>query len=202
MCGHYEVLKTERASTKVGEINAEADTVENEFTYGEGNTADSDISVAIRGRGPWQLVGTHHVGNNRTAEVGHGGGALESLWFSSGFDYHLMRDECNREKVIVHQWRSGIENHRQVNQGCTIEPYRRHSEPFGPGAKFERSENRAVTWTNAAELFGASLTSKSGFSKEVHMRLRFGSSGTHLVCGDDDVPISSNRVFSGNSSPI
>jgi hypothetical protein len=204
MCGHYnKVMKTERASTKIGEINAEGDTVHNDFVYGEGNTADSDISVAMRGtRGPWQLTGTHHVGTNRVAKVGHEGGALESMWFSSGFDYHLMRDECNREMVIVHQWRGGIENHPQINQGCTIDPYRRHAERYESGGKFERSENRAVTWTNSAEIFGASLTSRSGFSKEVHMQLKFGSAAVHWVCGDDDVPINSKRVFSGNSSPI
>ncbi|MGH9034231.1 MAG: hypothetical protein ACRD0O_00575 [Acidimicrobiia bacterium] len=204
MCGrHYEVVKTERASTKIGEINAEGDTVHNDFVYGEGNTADSDISVAIRGtRGPWQLTGSYHVGNNNVAKVGHEGGALESMWFSSGFDYHLMRDECRREMVTVHQWRGGIENHPHVNQGCTIDPYRTHAERYGPGGKFARSENRAVTWTNSAEIFGASLTSRSGFSKEVHMQLKFGSARVHLVCGDDDVPTHSKRVFSGNSSPI
>lgn len=202
MCREYQVVKTERASTKIGEINAEPDTVYNMFTYGEGNTADSDISVAMRGNGPWQLVGTHHVGNGRETEVEHEGGASQSLWFSSGFDYHLMRDDCGREKVIVHQWRSGIEDHRQINQGCTIEPYRRHAERFDPGKSFKRSENRSVTWTNAAEIFGASLTSRSGFSKHVHMELKFGSGETHLVCGDDEVPNHSKRVFSGNSSPI
>ncbi|MGH9042273.1 MAG: hypothetical protein ACRDZ3_18800, partial [Acidimicrobiia bacterium] len=123
-CRNYEVIKTERASTKVGEINAESDTVLNEFVYGEGNTADSEISVAMRGNGPWQLVGSHHIGTSRVAKVGHRGGAHQSIWFSSGFDYHLMRDRCNREQVIVHQWRGGIEQHRQINQGCTIEPYR------------------------------------------------------------------------------
>lgn len=203
MCGNYQVVKTDRASTMIGEINAEGDTVHNDFVYGEGNTADSDISVAMRGaRGPWQLTGTHHVGNSRVAKVGHEGGALESMWFSSGFDYHLMRDECGREMVTVHQWRGGIENHPQTNQGCTIDPYRRHAENYSPGSKFERSENRAVTWTNAAEIFGASLTARSGYSKEVHMQLKFGSAASHLVCGDDNVAPRSKRVFSGNSSPI
>jgi hypothetical protein len=202
MCGHYEVIRTERGSTKVGEINAEGDTAENLFVYGEGNTADSDISVAVKGRGPWQLTGTHHVGTSDVARIGHHGGQLESMWFSSGFDYHLMRDECNREKVIVHQWRGGIERHPQINQGCTVEPYRGNREPYGAGDFFERSANRAVTWTAAAEIFGASLTASSGFSEEVHMRLKFGSERLHWVCGDDDVAILSKRVFSGNSSPV
>ncbi|MGH9041992.1 MAG: hypothetical protein ACRDZ3_17370, partial [Acidimicrobiia bacterium] len=90
----------------------------------------------------------------------------------------------------------------QINQGCTIEPYRRHREPYGAGAFFTRSENRAVTWTAAAEIFGASLTARSGFSKEVHMRLEFGRDRVHWVCGDDAVAPDSKRVFSGNSSPI
>ncbi len=202
MCGHYEVVRTDRASTKIGEINAESDTVQSDFIYGEGDTADSDISVAIRGRGPWQLSGSHHVGTTRVARVGHEGGSLESIWFASGFEYHLMRDECNREKVIVHRWRGGIENHPQINQGCTIEPYQRYAERYDAGGKFERYENEAVTWTNAAEIFGASLTASSGFSKEVHMQLKFGAAARHVVCGDNDVPISSKRVFSGNSSPV
>lgn len=201
MCGPEKIIKTDRAPTKIGEINAEGDTAYNMFTYGEGNTADSDISVAIKGKGPWQLSGSHHIGNSKQAEVRHEGGPGQSLWFTSGFDYHLVEDRC-RQKVIVHQWRSGIEPHRQMNQGCTIDPYRHHAESYGPGSTFYRSESRAVTWTGAAEVYGASLTSRSGFSKHVHMALKFGQGSSHWLCGDNDVPPKSSRVFSGNSSPI
>lgn len=202
-CQDYQVVDTKRASTMIGEINAESDTILNSFSYGEGNSADSDISVATKSaHGVWKLAGDFHVGTEKVATVGHEGGRGESLWFTSGFDYHLMRDKCGNEKITVHQWRGGIENRPQMNMGCTADPYRRHRERYGAGGKFDRSERRAMTWSRAAEVFGVGLSSRSGFSQNVQMHLVFGQEAVHWVCGDNAVATHSGRVFSGESSPI
>ena len=89
-----------------------------------------------------------------------------------------------------------------MNIGCTVQPHLRHSEDHDAGTFFKRDRNHAEKWQGAVAVFGVSLGARSGFSKQVVMQLNFGQAPKHLVCGDNDVPTRSSRVFTGESSPI
>ena len=93
--GEYDLVETKKADMVVGELNTESDTMKARFVYGEGNHADSDISIAARPNGGrWSLAGTHHMSNSDETRVFKDAVAMERLRISSSFDYHLYRDRC------------------------------------------------------------------------------------------------------------
>jgi hypothetical protein len=70
---------------------------------------------------------------------------------------------------------------------------------YSPGGSFQRDTGRAVRWTAGASAFGVSLTTQSGFSKNVSTRYEFGRRPVHFLCGADgkESAITAGRIFSG-----
>jgi hypothetical protein len=199
--GEYELVETKKVDTVVGELNTESDTVAARFVYGEGNHADSDISVAAKPNGGrWSLAGTHHIANDDETRVFKDAVPMERLRISSSFDYHLYRDQCPNPsyRVVPHGWRTGVTSVPHLVPDCGRNPY---AVNYEPRTGFRRDKNRSATWSGAAEAFGASLSARSGFSKYVTVEMTFGDSARHAVCGDDDTPNKSSHVYTGIEAP-
>lgn len=199
--GEYDIVETKKADTVVGELNTESDTTSARFVYGEGNHADSDISIAARPNGGrWSVAGTHHIANSDETRVFKEAVAMERLRISSSFDYHLLRDRCRNpsERVAPHGWRTGVTSVPHVVPACGGND---NSVDYEPRSGFRRDTNRAATWGGAAEVFGASISARSGYSRYVTVEMVFGQRPIHTVCGDNAPPNRSNHVYSGIDVP-
>ncbi|MGH9042548.1 MAG: hypothetical protein ACRDZ3_20220 [Acidimicrobiia bacterium] len=199
--GEYDVVETKKADTVVGELNTESDTVEARFVYGEGNHADSDISIATKPNGGrWSLAGTHHIANDDETRVFKDAVAMERLRIYSSFDYHLYRDRCPNPsyRVAPHGWRTGLTSVPHLVPDCGGND---HTVFYEPRAGFKRDKNRSATWSGAAEVFGVSLSARSGYSRFVTVGMTFGENRRHAVCGDDDTPNKSSHVYTGIEAP-
>jgi hypothetical protein len=199
--GEYDLVETNKADTVVGELNTESDTISARFVYGEGNHADSDISIAAKPNGGrWSLAGTHHIANSDETRVFKEAVAMESLRISSSFDYHLYRDRCRNPsyRVVPHGWRTGVRSVAHLVPDCGGNDNRADYEPR---SGFRRDTNRAATWSGAAEVFGASISARSGYSRYVTVEMEFGERPIHTVCGDNAPPNRSHHVYSGIDVP-
>lgn len=82
--------------------------------------------------------------------------------------------------------------------GCLGNP---HRDEYENDTDFYRNRNEAASWGGAAEVFGASLSASSGYSRYVEVYMEFGSNPVHHVCGDDDDAMHSKRVWTGIVRP-
>ncbi|MGH8992535.1 MAG: hypothetical protein ACRDZ7_13595 [Acidimicrobiia bacterium] len=192
----FEVVDTKKAATVVGELNPEEDTIAATFTYGEGNQADSDISIGVRSPdGNWATEGSHHLGNSDEGRTVKHAGPMERLRIANNFDYHLYRTRCgNREQIVPHGWRGGVSSVPHLIPDCS-DP--EHDDKYENGSEFRRERNRGATWGGAAHVFGASLSARSGYSKQVQVVMNFGDRPVHHVCGDNADAMHSNFVWTG-----
>ena len=74
--------------------------------------------------------------------------------------------------------------------------------PIGRDAQFQRDSARYGTFSRAATLTVGTATielaSRSGMSRWVRLSWRFGNKTTrHILCGTDDFPPRSSRIFAG-----
>lgn len=199
--GEYDLVETRKADTVVGELNTESDTTSARFVYGEGNHADSDISIAAKPNGGrWSLAGTHHIANSDETRVFKDAVPMERLRILSSFDYHLYRDRCRHpsERVMPHGWRTGVSSVAHLVPDCGGND---NSAEYEPRTGFRRDTNRAATWSGAAEVFGASISARSGYSRYVTVAMEFGDRPIHTVCGDNAPPNRSHHVYSGIEVP-
>lgn len=192
----FELVDTRKASTVVGELNPEEDTIAASFTYGEGNHADSDISIGVKApSGNWATSGSHHLANSDQGRTVKHAGPMERLRISNNFDYHLYRTKCgDREQIVPHGWRGGVSSVPHLIPDCARS---RHDDEYERNSAYHRDKNRAGTWEGAVEVFGASLSARSGYSKEVQVFMKFGERPTHHVCGDNADAMHSNFVWTG-----
>lgn len=198
----YKLLERRDAvPTVVGELQTPADTQQASFEYGK--RADSDVSVAIRAAGGrWALSGEHHVGNSRTASVGKArAGSNFHGQILSAFDYgrYEHKNSCvigTEEVIRPITWHAESTERFYPSPGCG--PNSRFLHRFGPGHKFDRSTERSMVWGGAAEVFGASLSARSGYSEFVSSHWEFGTNeAEHLLCGNDDKIQRATRIYAG-----
>jgi hypothetical protein len=200
-CSGMKVVDSQIGETVIGELRTPPDTDAARFTYGK--RADSEISVAARGAdGPWSISGSHHIANAQGAAVNQDARGPEHLQVSSRFVYDKFEYLCpsgRREKVVPREWLGDVTSQNVSERGCRNASDSRLGR-FGPGTGFRRDKERAVTWSGAADIFGVSLSARSGYSEQVQAVWDFGDAPLHLLCGDDGPPLKSRRIFAGFSA--
>jgi len=94
----------------------------------------------------------------------------------------------------------GIDVQPTADRGCSFVDEKFRST-YGPGGGFTREENRASTWGGAAEVFGFSFRARSGYSRWVKSRWKFGHEANHVICGNDGKVDKSSLIFAGWDAP-
>src|SRR2546423_7262140 len=79
--------------------------------------------------------------------------------------------------------------------------YLQYANQIGPNGSFDRHSNKLVTWGAAGSIGlgtgGLTLKAWSGSSTSVKYHWRFGASSSHWICGNDNSPIYSSKIFAG-----
>ena len=193
------------AYAPVGEIHLFADDY-GSFTYGQDNFADSTFGVGVSTDGVnFSVGGSTHVGNSAQVGWGTSGTPLQP-YFSHvlltrfHFEKTLTKTCFSRQyRVEATQWETGAQVGQDTsgNDGrCNL--YADHAVSFTANTSLIRNRGRAFSYDGAISVLGASLSVKSGYSSNVVLSMTFGTSlPTHWVCGDNDWPSNSARVFAG-----
>jgi hypothetical protein len=176
------------------------------FKYARTETADSDIGVGVSSSssGPWSVSGTTHIGTENTTVVTWNRGPNWSKQVRTQFEYKKQEQisGCGqtlgwRVKAFDHA-AGGLEGDdmSQFDHQCSEYPYNQYDAQFAAGTEFDRSSNEAVTWNQAVTVFGATLTSQSGYSNKVWAHWNFNAQRT--ICGNNDIISRSKRIWAGN----
>jgi hypothetical protein len=197
-CSGYRLLGTEIGYTVIGELRAPHDTLEAVFTFGK--KADSEIGVAAKTeRGPWKATGSFHIANSQETVVKQWALSGEHRLVTTRFMYEKYETTCAFgpwQKVVPKEWMGDVQSRPTEVRGCA-----RASEGnrgyYGSGGGFSRTKEKAVRWNGAVEVFGASLTAQSGYSKYVQSSWRFGQAPDHPLCGDNGPPWKARHIFAG-----
>ncbi|MGH9041999.1 MAG: hypothetical protein ACRDZ3_17405, partial [Acidimicrobiia bacterium] len=190
--------------TTVGEINTSDGVRRGSFAYEQREDSHVSVAVEIAGGG-WGARGEHHLDNSTGAKTTfniNGGGNYR---VESPFTYVRYNVTCNgedfnsHEEIVAERWEGGGRQIAHNVPGCAGSP---NARDYPAGAKVERDEREAYTWGGAASVGGASFKAHSGFSKFLRNVWEFDrSKPIHWLCGDDDVPSWSKRIFSGLETP-
>ncbi|MGH8971735.1 MAG: hypothetical protein ACRD0C_00835 [Acidimicrobiia bacterium] len=201
-CWGTRVVDSQIGDTVIGELRTPPDTETASFVYGR--KADSEISVAARAAdGPWSVSGSHHIANTQAAEVTQWAVSNEHFLVQSRFVYDKYEYFCpsgRREKVVPREWFGDVHPKPTPVQGCGHAPESRLGH-YGSRSEFKREQERATRWEGAAEVFGNSLSARSGYSRDVRANWKFGTAfDDHLLCGDNGKPATATRIFAGPSA--
>lgn len=193
---------------QVGELHVGSSAV-GKFTYGNRDTADSDISVKVSADGGnWSAGGTSHVGNANESEVGrersgpYGYGVMTNFSFIKfkESDWAWMYSACNYGAIpnyyaMATRWNSGLATGWDVRylDGKCLTEYKDWDVTYGAGDWFARSSNDFTWYSGAVKVFGAGFETKSGASTFVKLRLDF--KGFSRICGSNDFPSRAARVY-------
>jgi hypothetical protein len=201
VCGPLKLAEKRPTDTVIGELRTEVDTTDATFTFGK--HSDSDISVGVRtSGGNWSATGDHHIGNAlENAIVGHAD-HNEHMVVETRFEYGLFRCSYGPYETTKSLGWVGdsIVPYPTPHRGCdNAKPdFLAHK---GAKTEFTRGTERAAHWGAAAELFGFSFGTRSGYSTRVTSHWVFGPEPDHLLCGDDAGPGRSSHVFAGFVGP-
>jgi hypothetical protein len=211
------LLSTQSQPTVIGELHVAKDAT-GTFTYGVGSRADSHISVGLSSGG-WHLGGFSHVSASDSAVVGISNvGDDWAHQLTSRFSYGLYQHDrwtldpvtgsrifCGSSKSVgPRRWLGNIQVGTDLSQYlhlCTT-TYKATALSYAPKAFFDRTSRKLKTWEGAAyvNVGGATLGLRawSGASQWVTYHYKFGTKyPTHWLCGNDDVPAYSSRIFAG-----
>jgi hypothetical protein len=199
-----KLLEKSIAPTVVGEFHTEADTTNDSyFHYGE--SADSTISVAVKQahESAWSVSGVSHVGNGRSGAIGKEGPRPNfHAQILTDFEYGRYRasNPCyggrTYETVRALEWLGGSGERFYDAPGCR--PDHPNTRRYQPGHFQKRNTHKARNWEKNISVFGASLSSRSGYSEFVESYWKFGDAYEfHYLCGDDTSVLKSERVFAG-----
>jgi hypothetical protein len=195
----YTVLDSATAPTVVGELHTWEDTT-GTFVY----SPDSDIEVGFSTDGStWRVAGSVHVGPEGN-EVQWNRGPRFGKKLTTYFEYrkYAVANPCVGRwyEVRAVQWAAGGTEGGDVSgfDGKCTTTYSAYRLSLPPGSEFTRVGKPALKFGRAFSVFGFSGGARSGFSDRVWFRLRFGSKyRTYWICGNDDGPSRSHRVFAG-----
>lgn len=199
-CYGDTLIEKQPGDTVIGELRAPLDTESASFSYGK--RSDSEIGVGGRAaNGPWTVSGSFHVANAQQGEVSQRALSGEHLLVLSRFMYERYEFTCpsgKRERVVPAAWMGDVRPQPTAVHGCrrAIEEKRGY---YGAGGGFSRVKERAVSWDGAVDVYGASLTARSGYSKYVKSNWLFGRDSIHLLCGDDGPPAEAGHIYAGTS---
>ncbi|MGH2577881.1 MAG: hypothetical protein ACRDG9_09075, partial [Actinomycetota bacterium] len=204
-CHRRQLEEYPNIDTVVGEINTSDGVKVGSFAYEEREDSHVSVAVEIAGGG-WGARGEHHLDNSTgartTFNISQGG----SYRIESPFTYVRYKVTCNgedfnsHEEIAAERWEGNGHQIAHNVPGCAGS---RFARDYPAGSTFERNEREAYSWDGAASVGGASFKAHSGFSRYLRNTWEFDmSKPMHWVCGDDDVPSESKRVFSGLEAPF
>jgi len=200
-CSGMKLIESQIRPTVIGELRAPDDTETATFAYGK--RADSEIGVASQGgQGPWALSGSFHIANSQAGEITQRATSGQHLLVRSRFRYDRYEYFCpsgRREKVVARDWLGDYQSEPTAVRGCAGAPEGRLGR-YGPDGSFHRIREKAVQWDGAVDVFGASLTARSGYSQYVRGDWSFGGAPEHLLCGDNGGPLVARHIFAGTSA--
>lgn len=200
-------LASQSSPTVIGELNNAYRDTTARFSYGRQADSDIGVGVSVAG-GPFSVEGSVHIANDNSVSVAQNAPGRFARKILSDFRYgkyrkHFRTPRCPDQTMVkAEEWLSGISNRKQRR---TINVCRRGSSSpsFAGRSEFHRNTKRAVTWAGGASVFGAGLTVRSGFSRNVQTSFTFGGSTRrgHVLCGSGGrPPTTAKRIFSGLKS--
>lgn len=209
------LVATETDPTIIGELHVAQDAT-GTFSYGEGSKADSNISVATDLGGGWHVsIGVFkHVlqsdstvvaESNPTPDWAHD---LLSDFVYGKYKHERVSDWDGRicstwYSIAPKEWWGGIwpgaDESRYLHQCLTT--YRQYANHYGPDSGFTRTSYKLRTWGAGAIVSlgtsGLALRARSGASQRVRYHYAFGHNTDHYLCGNDNKPGKSTRIFAG-----
>jgi hypothetical protein len=209
------LVATEIDHTIIGELHVAQDAT-GTFTYGQGDHADSNISIASDLGGGWHIgAGVYkHVSqtdstavaeSNPTADWAHD---LLSDFVYAKYKHERISDWDGRVcstwyTIEPKEWWGGIwpgaDESRYLHQCQTT--YRQFANHFGPNAFFTRTNYKLRIWGAGVVVglgsSGIALHARSGASQRVRYHYAFGHNTDHYLCGNDNKPGKSTRVLAG-----
>jgi len=208
------LLATERDSTIIGELLVARDAI-GTFSFGEGTEHVSNISVGLNFGNGWSLGAFQHAATGETSGVSISNTTQDwAHQLRSDFIYAKYRKQtvdvfgnvCSTWYTIEpKEWVgggivSGADESQYLHKCLTT--YRRWYIRQGPGSTWYRSSNKLRTWGAAATVGlgsgGLALNAWTGSSRWVRLDYSFGTSiYDHYLCGSDDFPKRSSRIFAG-----
>ncbi len=197
-------VASQNSPTVVGELNnAYRDTTAS-FSYG--SQADSDIGVGVAAAGSgFSIDGSVHVSTDNSATVSRSRRGPYGRRVLSSFRYGKYRKQfrtarCPTQTIVkAEEWNGGLYDRKQ-RKTLGVCPRPPRSTPYYGRDRFHRASKRAVTWAGGVSVFGAGLTVRSGFSRNVQTTFEFGGSTRrlHVLCGSGgQPPTKAKRIFSG-----
>lgn len=197
-CWGNKLVERQVARTVIGELRTPDDTVEAYFAYGK--RADSEIGVATRGsQGAWAGAGSFHVANSDASRASQRAGSNKHLLVTGRFMYERYEFNCpagKRERVVPREWMGDAQSEPTAVRGCAGVPETKLGR-YTADTDFTRNKEKAVRWDGAAEVFGASLSARSGYSQYVEGYWKFGAGPMHVLCGDNGPPREAAHIFAG-----
>jgi hypothetical protein len=208
------LVATERDSTIVGELLVARDAI-GMFSFGEGTGHVSNISVGINFGHGWTLGAFEHASTGESSGVSIQNPTED--WahvLRSDFIYAKYRKQtvdilgnvCSTWYTIEpKEWVgggivSGADESENLHKCLTA--YRQWMIDQGPDSGWFRAGNKLRTWGVAATVGlgsgGLGVSAWTGASRWVRYDYTFGhSSFDHYLCGNDNLPKRSTRVFAG-----
>ena len=196
----YPILKDEwNAYTTIGEIHHTAD-MTGWLSYGYDKSADSDIDVAWSAGG-WHLQGSAHVGNSQSASSTWNRGQNYGHREQSEFHYQKWQWCDGSYQIKSTKWNSGAldgADNSSYDHKCDT-TYSAYAVKYAYNTDFDRSSSNYVKFGAAVDVGPISLGAQSGMSTHVRMHIHFGQQQGQIrvICGDNDKPSYSSRVFAG-----
>jgi hypothetical protein len=200
-CWGNRLVERQVAHTIIGELRTPEDTVEAFFAYGK--RPDSEIGVAGRASGgSCSGAGSFHIANADDTRVSQRAGSGKHLLVRTRFMYERYEYSCpsgKREKVVPSEWMGDVQAEPTTVRGCAGVPETRLGR-FTPETDFTRNKEKAIRWEGAVDIFGASLSARSGYSQWVEGYWKFGAADMHVLCGDNGPPKRAGHIFAGTSA--
>lgn len=208
------LVATERDSTIIGELLVARDAV-GVFSFGEGTSHVSNISIGVNFGYGWTLGAFEHAATGDTSGVSiRNVGDDWARQLRSDFIYAKYRKQtvdlfgnvCSTWYTIEpKEWVGGGivpgADESQYLHKC-LTTYRQWYIRQGPGSTWFRGSNKLKTWGVAATVGlgsgGLGLSAWTGASRWVTYDYSFGTQiFDHYLCGNDAYPRRSSRVFAG-----
>jgi hypothetical protein len=189
--------------TQVGELHPYYSDATGLLTYGTSADSDVGVGVTINNGSTWSQSGTIHIGSAASDSVP---GALENVGRGVGMyfqydKYHLTCEPFDEHHIQVNAFAGGDAyiGNLSGNDGKCHSAYPSYTVSKVPGSTFVTSTERAFKWSAGVNAFGVvNLSTQSGFSTYVDIKYTYGHSlSIYYICGNDNVPTLSHRVFAG-----
>lgn len=198
------VVDTQPAATVVGELNNAYRDTKAYWGYGQGGESSFNIATLVEGE-DISYGGGVTVKNSTDSEISLGPVGVYSRRQYSEFLYEKWKRTigCSggtKFEIRAKKWLGDGTSRKQRGAIRVCERGERVKNSIHEGQRgFRRASRSATEWEGGANVYGAGLTVKSGYSQQIRAKWKFGGprKRLHYLCGDDGPPTESGRIFSG-----